>query len=373
MRFIRFAAAAALVLTLAGCGNGPKAPEGTVAAAYIDLGKTLDNAEDVIDAVLDELPSSMKETRDEIRTQIKEGRKAAKDSGFDLAGLNWAMWTVAFDESARQHIGLAVSVDPDMIGAINNSLAMFGAKDVEEKISGETVREITVPVCGRYYVCVLKDGIILMAEPERINSWEREEGSSRKETDGIALLVKTYKGEAKVASGFGDIDDLSGNTIARVLAPAIGDSVKARIGKNADEVKKMLEDTTGDEDLFDSITGLGDIFLDINVDDDNFGIALSVDTDSRSDAKILESWFEALTAGDARFLLDGALVLLSDGPMRRDFRRNPALKKAFVEVRKLFDGAFEVDRSGSTVTLEIELDTDDVIETVVDNLFAEAK
>ncbi len=372
MKFIRFAAVAALTLVLTGCGNGPKAPQGTVAAAYIDLGKTLSNIEDVVDDVLGELPSSMKEMREEVRNQIKEGKKAAKENGFALSGFNWAMWTLAFDESANQHIGLAVSVDSDMVEPLEKLLPVLGARDLEGKIAGETIREIAVPNVGNLYCCILKGGLVLLAEPERIPSWERE-NTTRKETDGIALLVKTYKGEIKPASGFGDIDDLDGNTIARVLAPEVGDALKARIGGNADEVKKMIEETTGDEDLYDSITGLGDIMFDLNLDDDDFGFALTIETDCRSDAKILESWFEALTAGDARFLLDGALVFLADGPMRRDFRRDPNLKKTFVEVRKLFDGAFDVDRSGSTVTLEVELDTDDVIEAIVDNTFAEAK
>ena len=367
MKFLKFAVAAALSVALVGCGNGPKAPEGTVAAAYIDLGKALDNVEDVIDDFLDELPSSMKEDREGMRKGIEEGKKFAKDQGLDLSGLDWAFAALMIDDNGRESMAYAIRVDKDMLKGIRDLLPNFSTT-LNEKISEETVYDAMLPV-GRLYVAVLDKGLVLAAEPERIYSWERDEATKRKETDLIAKLIATYKGDAKPAPGYKDIDDLEDNTIARVLAARLGDSYKRGFGKNAEQIAQMMAETIGDEDLYESVTGLGDVMLDINLDDDTFGIALSVEAASRSDAKIFEQYLEGLTAGDARFVLDGVMAFLANGPMRRDFRHNPELLKTFIAVKKLFKGAFDVDRSWATCTLEIELDTADVIEAAVKNLF----
>lgn len=349
MKFTRTLLAAALALVVAGCGKSPKAPQNTVAAVYIDASKAVDNIEDVLDDVLDALPSEMKEIREEVRKGIKEGKKELAEKAVPYDSAKWVMLTVTIDPRGKS--GITVGIAACVKGA-DKIKSMLGMLKPTGKVGDVEVFDVRLPEFGSNKIAFIGD-LILIGESD----------------DAITALVKVYSGDEKPAPGFGDIDDLDGNTIARVLIPEVGQHIE-RFGLG-EEVKTLAE-LTGDEGLEETIKGFGDLQLDVFLDSGDFGAELSITAATKADAKAIEAVFNLVALG-ARFGADAAVAGVGQAPMFRHLskieqQQTIAAAKALRNV--LVDDTIEVDRSGKTSTLTIRIDTEDVIDAVMDNYFA---
>ena len=140
------------------------------------------------------------------------------------------------------------------------------------------------------------------------------------------------------------------------------------------KIEKFAEDV-GDEDLIDMFMDVENITLDVNLSDDVLGGELTVAAGSRELAKVVESAFNVAKFATRVYSSIGVAALGDTidgiigkiGGPRGKGKLKPLLKDIGGQIRD----AVEVDRSGSSATLTVEFDTEDLVETIVEAAFEE--
>lgn len=350
-------AVASASLLFVGCGGKPKIPANTVAAAYVDLEDLADNALDVIDDAIDEIPNKemRKEAREEFDKLVKEHKKDLK-----AVDAEWLVLTVGLDRGNAPEIAAVVKCDYNakIPGANNLSLkecaAMSGSK-VASKEKYETFRA-SVPVVGSAYVSFVDGKYIVVAEDEAVS-------------EKIVALYADGKGET--SDDFDDLTDIGGDTVARIQTAKVETFLKVTGGEKWKDVRKDIEkffEDAGDEDLGDLLLDIGNVTLDINFSDDVLGYVLSVDAGSRKLAKVVESAFNVIAFASRVGTTVGTGVVTKFNPLLRQFGlagQSETIEKAIKAIADQIRDAVDVDRSGSTATLTVEFDTDDLLEALV--------
>lgn len=353
LKTLVFAAVAAVA---AGCGSKPQIPENTLAAAYLDIGKAVCNLKDVAEAAIDEIPD--KEMRKQAEEQFKQLVEAhMKD--FLAADPDWAVLTVTGEKDSK----LGSAVNPELALVVKcdydkklPSMDMTVKQLIQNSMPGksDTLEECEVLVSGGSmlpgmgYVAFVDGKFVILCGSETL---------LRKYVD----LYKNGKGET--SDDFDDLDDLDSDTVLRVQS-ASGETAAEIAG-----VKKMIEDfgiNAKDEDLADMLLDFEQATIDVNLSDDVIGAKLSLATGDRSLAKLFEGVFNVV-AFAAR--VGAATGRVTGKELSRQLRRVLPLPLdlagAADEVADLMREAVTADRSGDVATLEIAIDTDDLLEAVV--------
>jgi len=367
---IASALVAASVL-FAGCGGKPKIPANTVAAAYVDLDKAVWNTADVVETIIGELPKEMrKEVEEEYEKFLDEHKKDIK-----AVDAEWACVTVeASKGSATPDVAVVVKCDCKekipSAGVSLEELAAVALKKVDtingcdvyayvesgfgspmHKIAGCSGMCIAF-VDGKYIVCTSVKGFV---------NDEAKAFAGR--------MIDLYKnGKGEKSGDFGDLTDLEDDTVLRIQTAEVA-TVAEILG--AKEQIEQFGKEIDDEDLTDMFLDIENITLDVNLSDDVLGFVYKVDAGSREFAKVVESSFNVAKFACRVYSSVGPAALsdaLSKVPLLSgiDGQTAKAISKHARE-------AVEVDRSGSTATFTVELDTEDLIEDVVEALFSEGK
>ena len=362
-KLMTVAALVASALVFTGCGGKPKIPANTVAAAYVDLDNLVGNAFDVVDDAIDEIPN--KEKRKEMREEFKKFVKDHKPD-FKAIDLDWAVFTLGIGEKDKEEIALVIKCDckkkiPTADASVSEMVkGMGGGKTIS---SGEKYETYKVNLGGMmfmpipnmpksFFVTVAKDQYVILTVDE----------------DVMKKMVDLYaNGKGETSDDFDDLADVSSDTIIRIQ------TAEAETFAKLAGVKEFIENyckEAGDEDMADLLLDVENLTRDINFSDDIVGAVLTVDAGSRELAKVVESAFNVV-AFASRLGVD--LVAGNPEGFRSKFGCNSISKDAFAKMVKAVaeevrDGV-EADRSGSTATLTLELDTDDLLEAVVPALF----
>ena len=362
-KLMTVAALVASALIFTGCGGKPKIPANTVAAAYVDLDNLVGNAFDVVDDAIDEIPN--KEKRKEMREEFKKFVKEHKPD-FKAIDLDWAVLTFGIGEKDKEEIALVIKCDcKKKIPTADTSVSemvkgMGGGKTISSGEKYETYKVslgggmmfMPIPLPKSLFVTVAKDQYVILTVDE----------------DVMKKMVDLYaNGKGETSDDFDDLADVSSDTIIRIQ------TAEAETFAKLAGVKEFIENyckEAGDEDMADLLLDVENLTLDINFSDDIVGAVLTVDAGSRELAKVVESAFNVV-AFASRLGVD--LVAGNPEGFRSKFGCNSISKDAFAKMVKAVaeevrDGV-EADRSGSTATLTVELDTDDLLEAVVPALF----
>lgn len=334
-------------LMLAGCGSDVKLPDNTVAAAYIDLDKAIGNAKDIAEIVIDNLPDDRRKMAE------KEFEEALKtyDENFKCWDLEWAA-VAACMEKGDSVGAIVVKCDYEAKGKMGASLKDMLVADAKGvgAVSGETVYSASVPELGGCFVSFVDGDYVIAAQKQPL----------------LERFVKLYKdGDGETSDSFGDLTDIGGDTIARVQTADVGAMVDM-VG-----VRPLIEkfgEECGDEELAEMLLDIGNVTLDINASDDILGGVLTVDAGSSDLADVLESALTIVKFG-ARLgsaavamggdVLSGLSPAVGSGASGMDFK----------EFADLMREAVEIDRSGGEVSVEVEFDTDDAVESLVNAAF----
>lgn len=362
-KLMTVAALVASALVFTGCGGKPKIPANTVAAAYVDLDNLIGNAFDVVDDAIDEIPN--KEKRKEMREEFKKFVKEHKPD-FKAIDLDWAVFTLGIGEKDKEEIALVIKCDckkkiPSADASVSEMVKGMGkGKPISSGEKYETYKVnfgggmmfMPIPVPQSLFVSVAKDQYVILTVDE----------------DVMKKMVDLYaNGKGETSDDFDDLADVSSDTIIRIQ------TAEAETFAKLAGVKEFIENyckEAGDEDMADLLLDVENLTLDINFSDDIVGAVLTVDAGSRELAKVVESAFNVV-AFASRLGVD--LVAGDPESFRSKFGCSGISKDAFAKMVKAVAeearDAVEADRSGSTATLTVELDTDDLLEAVVPAFF----
>ena len=369
MKKILVAAALAVSSVLfVGCGGKPKVPANAVAAAYIDVDKAIWNAADVIEMMIGELPKERrKKAEEEFDKFVKEHKK-------DISALD-ADWMCATVEPRKNSssLDLAIVIKCDSkaklpsVGASLEELAAAALKKVDtingcdvyaylESGFGSPLHQFAgcngmciAFVDGKYVVCTSVKGFV---------NDEAKAFANR--------MIDLYKdGKGDTSDDFGDLADIEDDAVARIQVAEAG-TIADILGVR-DDIEKFGEEID-DEDLAEMLLDVENVTLDVNLSDDIVGLVLNVDAGSRELAKVVESAFNVLQFA-SRVWSSVGVAALNDSMNKVLSAFYGSSKKAKGEALKAFGKqareAVDVDRSGSTATLTVEFDTEDLLEAVV--------
>jgi len=342
-----FAAIAAM--TFVGCGN-PKIPANTVAAGYADLSKSVDNVTDIAKLIVSNLPKELKEEAekqlDEALDQYKKNLKP-----FDL---DWALAVVCKGSSP-------MDIQPGFIVKCKYN----------EKTEMGTLKDVLVSTVMPMAKADTKWGCDVLLSHDISVAFVNDKfvvGSPDK--DLLEKLVALYKdGKGDTSDAFDGLTDLGGNAVVRFQTADVA-SIVDMFG-----VRGILENygkECDDEDLVEDILDIGNITLDIAVSDDTLGYTLTVEAGSKEFARCIEGlalvgrlssrFFADAVAGFGKNLKDLPLPYGMDDMVQGVGEVDGETCK---KLAKMLRGAIEVDRSGSTVEVACELDTEDLVELIV--------
>lgn len=343
---------AAVAAIAAGCGSKPQIPENTLAAAYLDIEKAVCNMKDVVEQAIDEIPD--KETRKQAEKEFKQlVDNHMKD--FLAVDPDWAVLTVTGERKDGETVPEAAVVIKCDYG---KKMPTTGSS-VKELLQSMMVEKGQIDGCdvlsgslmvmpGAAYVAFVDDKFIIVTEKQSM----------------LGKYIDLYKnGKGETSDDFDDLDDLDGDTVLRVQT-ASGETL-ANIAGMTEAIKEFGVNAK-DEDLADMLLDFEQATLDVNFSDDVIGAKLALATGDRSLAKLFEGVFNVVAFG-ARI---GAGVGRAGGkylvhmiggwlPMRVDF------SGAIDQTADLLREAVTAERSGDVATLEIAIDTDDLLEAIV--------
>jgi hypothetical protein len=338
-----------LSLLLTGCG-GPKLPEDTLAAAYVDLELALDNGVNFIEAAIAEFPDSAK---DKAKKLLNENLDKFED---DLDDINpeWALVMVCGSKDKEPKMGVVVKCDYEakVSQAENAPLKELLTQGAPEY---KTINDSKVYRSGGMLVTFVDGKYILMVES---CAEERADYFMRK-------LVSLYRdGDGETSGDFGDLCDLDDDVVARIKTAEAGTIIDLM------GVRKLIEEfgeNCDDEELAENILDIGSLVADVMIGDSEFGVRLEFDAGSSEIAKVLEGLlntyvFASRVTVDVFSGMSNMLGVLGV--------KNKDATKAFSgdagrELAKIVREAPEVDRSGSTVTFESVIDTEDFMELII--------
>ena len=278
VKMLKLTCLTVLALTVAGCGRKVLVPEKTVVAAYIDLEKAYHNGKSVANTLIDALPS---DERDRAKKDYEETLKII-DKFKDNLDPEWAVITFGGNlkelaENQRHPekiIAVAIKVNATEDAVKKVLKDVFKKDDVKsDKKDGHIVFDLDkdpLRIVGSKEYLGLVDGKYVIYSPSR---------------DAFDDMFDLYAGRGKASDEFDDLSNISGNTICRISTAPVASLLKRF------ELTREIEkfgDACEDGDLVDMILNMGPISLDVGVGNE-LGLALHVNCDSSSDAKMVES------------------------------------------------------------------------------------
>lgn len=339
-------------LSLTGCGSKPKIPANTVAAWYVDLEKCLENGNDIVELVIDNLPKGLKSKAQE---SYDEGLKQFEKN---LAPYNFKWMAATFGLDGKGHECNAVVVRCDYLEKNEDGKNL--PQLIEDFTGGKCTTKFStdvictrMPALGFVYMAFVDEEYIIVTESE---DW----------LEKMVLLYADGKGET--SDSFGDLTDLGSDTVARIQTADVKTIVDILGVKNQ---LVSFGEQCDDEDLVEDILDIGNVTLDLNVSDDVLGVSLTVEAGSKELAKAVEGAFNVLVVanrlGADSVAMAGTYGKLLPSSIQYEVRgffdllKSDLLKELAAMLRK----GLEVDRSGSTVKVTYEIDTEDLVELIV--------
>ena len=319
---LKLACLSFLALVAAGCGKKVLVPEKTVVAVYVDFQKAYDDGKDLAKEVIDSLPS-------DARKNAEEEFKKAVEKIDNVAGPLKPKWLVITMGGTFKDLSKGpekccafvakIDADEDTVAKVLKELAPNGDVTIEKQ-DGNIIyvdeKERTGLVDGKYLI-----------------------GAGSKEA--FEEMFDLYAGKGKASDEFGDLADISGDTVCRIMTAPVSSLLKRF--EFARYVEKFGEDSQ-DKELADMILNMGSISFDIGLADGGETV-LRVECGSSSDAKMIEGVFHSLAfvnrlSGDAlRYAVKQQFI-----PDLVDIAKSDLLKK--------FLRSSEASRSGKTLEIK---------------------
>lgn len=371
----------ALAMSLTGCG-GPKLPKDTLAAVYVDIPQALENSVDYIEAVIKKLP---KDDSEEIGDKLKEFLDEHKDDFRDLDP-EWAVFMMCGDKKNVPRPAFVVKADFEAeISALGDKtvqkIITEGARKYSKKINSSTVY-----VKDDFMMTVVDDEYLIGVVYERpyhylyertLSDSHEEELSDARGEHLMSKLISLYRdNEGETSDDFDDLDDLDSDAVARLQVASLGTLVD--LFEIRDEIVDFGK-KCDDEDLIDDLLDMGQLTFDVYLSDDIVGYRFELDAGSEDFANAIEGFFKAgvflgrIGTDLCRVMpetLGNDVERGVGSDVKRGLRHTPLASLSFSEILKVYGRIgkhyrYDIDRSGSEVTVECVVDTDKMVDAII--------
>ena len=335
-----------LAFTVVGCGKKVIVPEKTIAAVYIDVEKLYDNGKGVANTIIDALPADAKA---EAKRGYEEALKEI-DKVKDAVKAEWAIVTFGGDLKS-----LAESKEP-----VENIAAVIKVKASEDDIT-KSLKDF-----GDDVKTEKKDGNVVFDfgknDPRHCGLIDEKYLVISMSKDAFEDMFDLYAGKGKSSDDFGDLSEISGNTVCRISTAPISSLLKRF--ELTKEVEKFGE-ACDDKDLAEMILNMGAISLDVGVGD-KVALAVSAAFGSSDDATIIENLMGS-AAFFARVGCDGCAYACKYPELFEAAKLPRDAKSAIASLGGLYTHlakTIKATRDGNTAKLSIALEVKEVVNLI---------
>ena len=342
----------------------PAVPRGAVAAAVVDVQKVVSGATGVLDLLRSAMPQDLCQPLEELDKEIKDVKSELELKGVPLDGLEWVMVAVGALDGRAQDIKARLR-QLENVGIVlcmkdTSSVAKFLKSECDAKAEDERVASAEVMRVGSFHVIVASKNLVVVV-PGKYDRWDKDKGAIYiPDEQMLKLFVRTCRGYGDADKSFETLADLHGDVCARAIVPAAGKLV-SRLGLS--DVVADAARRSGDDELFNTVTELGDLVVDLRLGPEAFGVKASLTMATEKDAELVHGF---LTASHLlwRAALDAGMIAFSYNfeEIEREVVRMgfPDVYAAKLErvaraVRKCVDGALQAGRTGKTVSISLSI------------------
>jgi hypothetical protein len=398
----------AMSAVFVGCNKAPKLPEDTLVAVYVDIPQAAENVGEFLSSAVDQLPESK---RDKAKEMLKKIVSSGEDD-FKALEADWLVLALCGDKKHTPRVATVIkcNFEAEIPSFNDKSLKDFFVSQYKDradkgghcgvgktKINSETVYVIDgnaitfVEGKGGKYVIICQWNTWAAWEyyyqTDESDSWSSrskkfdsdEYNSKLCDSDErgekmLSNLIDIYRDdEGDVSKDFDDLNKLDGDAVARVQTAKLKTLLDAYGFK--DKLEKFAE-KSGDEDFIEDVLEAENATFDIMFSGNEIGYRIEVEAGSKDLAKAIEGVFN-IGAVIERMSLDSIIYAVSLSDKQADEELSYKLRKLKRDldlddnedqakaVSKLLREGTEVDRSGSFVSAETLIDTDDLLAQIV--------
>ena len=346
--------------------KSPAVPKNAMAAAVVDVRRTMSWATDILDLLRKCLPEDISQPVEELDMSIKDIKAECAQKGVNLDSIEWCMVVIGvcndfgantLEKKFRQieNLGFVVCVkDTSEVKGFVTAIA--GKQPQEERIAGAevfSVRNLSFCVVDEHQVVVV---------PRKYDHWDSKAHKTvwTINEPAIKALVRACRGYGMSGDDFAPLAKLDDGICARFVIPNIGGLVD-RFG-----LKEIVSDAirrSGDDELEDTVFKMGTFVADAKLDPEESWCAGHLTLATEKDARQL---YGLLSSCDLlwRAALDTGMIALSYNmrEIKRELVRDgfpegcaARLEDAARAARREVSDAVKTSVSGRTVTLAFKL------------------
>ncbi len=398
----------AMSAVFVGCNKAPKLPEDTLVAVYVDIPQAAENVGEFLSSAVDQLPESK---RDKAKKMLKKIVSSGEDD-FKALEADWLVLALCGDKenTLRYATVIKCNFEAEIPSFNDKSLKDFFVSQYKDradegghcgvgktKINSETVYVIDgdaitfVEGKGGKYVIICQWNTEAAWEyyrqTDEYNSWSSrskkfdkgEYNSKLCDSDErgekmLSNLIDIYRdGKGDVSEDFDDLNKLDADAVARVQ------TAKLRTLLDSCGFEDKLEEfaeKSGDEDFIGDVLDAENVTFDIMFSGSEIGSRIEMEAGSEELAKAIEGIFNISAVANRTYLdFITYAVSLSDKEAWEELPYDLRKVKKELDlddnedqvraVSKLLREGMEVDRSGSFVSAETLVDTDDLLAQIV--------
>ena len=290
--------------------QSPMVPMGSVAAAVVDAQKVMSGVTGVLGLVRTAMPPEIGQPLGEFDTLIKDVKSELDLKGVPLDGLEWVMVVVgSLDgraQGVRAHLNQLGKVGFVVCMKDTSSVANFLKSDCGAKTEDSRIASSEVLMIDLFHIIVASRNHVVIV-PGSFDRCDDKGPVYIPDEQMLKLLVRTCRGYGTADNAFAPLADLRGNVCARAIVPAAGTLV-SRLGFT--DVVADAARRSGDDELFNTITGIGDLVVDLRLSTEELGVEARLTMATEKDAGLVHG---LLTASHLlwRAALDAGMIALS--------------------------------------------------------------
>ena len=346
--------------------KSPAVPNNAMAAAVVDVQRTMSGAIDILSLLRQALPSDISQPIEELDLSIKDIKAECVQKGVNLDSIEWCMVAIGvcndfgantFEKKVRQVENLGFVVCMKDTSGVKGFIETTARRPSQvQRIAGAQVFSVR-----NLSFCVVDENQVVIV-PRKYDHWD----SNAHETvwtinePAIKALVRACRGYGKSDDKFASIAKLEDGICARFLVPELGGGVD-RFGLREHVLDAISR--AGDDELEDTVFKMGTLVVDAKLDPDgswcSCRLTLATEKDARQLYGLLSScdllWRAALDAGMIALSYNMKEVrreLVRDGFPERCAARLEDVARA---ARREVSHAVTASISGRTVSLTLKL------------------
>lgn len=336
-------AAVAAVFTLAA-----EAAYQKIASAFVNVAETMEVSEAIYDAVLEAMPASLEDEKASIASSVLFVKGALEAEYFDPKSVDWAFITVGGEVAKAGRGGLSCS----FVVKFKDAAPLRALIDSDDSL--QELKKAPVDGVDTYEIpAEAIDSPIECAMAFMGDYWL----IAASEADSMAALADLIRSKPDMTMR---PPRLAPGTVAVVAIHDVGALMREACKLEGIDLAAFAEKyayISGDDQLVQSITGLGDARLAVKLTREEAGIDLSFTAGTTYDAEFLWHFLSYITMS-RRYIIDAVAIAMYEEARKAAGEEDVGkVMAAFRDLRPLFADFITSSLNGRTVSLKVRVPT----------------